>query len=540
MSDSGGGPEPGPSQGSKPTKEQEAKAPDSITDTGIGSKQVSDIVDNLEMTTDENGVTTFSGDVKSITDSDPWTEFDPSNPELQTGHYVPIQFPKDCAGKTVKLTGLTHTTEVVLTEDCLLIVRLEGVKNLKFTAEIDGVVYTFDLTGLVPVGEKAWDSSKEDYGRFGKKTDFLDNFNITWTEEKGEATGTIKYHEDIEGGKVFAGNHFPVPLAEWFSGVNKSVGILSPRIAKDKDWILSVKSLDTHVKVIYNELTVMDIDLSKMTLQSKDEPKPEPKPEPEPQKVGEQAISVVTGEDTMDDFITKADDLVNGINISWEETTGTVTGNLKFYEFTNGKFGGDLATGHYLPIQITGWDGKVIDVTTTSKKSVQDNRWIIRVDDVMKASKQIKIESEGTLIATLDLTSVVLDPAVGGQAIKVADQSAHFENMNEGDTTAKFIDPDVTISWTGNKGEVTGNVKDYTFTNGHFARKPNGHYLPIVIKNHDGETIKGTGSEGDEPQLIESNWIIRVDDFINGSKYAKLYANDVEIGELSFNGMTLN
>lgn len=476
------------------------------------------------MTTDENGVTTFSGDVKNITD--PWIEFDPSNSELQTGHYVPIQFPEECAHKKAKLTGLTHTTEVELDDDCILIVRLEGVKNLKFTAEIDGVLYTFDLTGLVPVGEKAWDAAKEDYGRFGKKADFLDNFKITWIDEEGQASGTIKYHEDIEGGKVFAGNHFPLPLSEWFSGVDKSVGILTMKTAKDKDWILTVKSLENHVKVVFNELTVMDIDLSNMTLQAK----------PEPPKVGEEALSVVTGEDTMDGYISKADDLVNGINISWAGTTGTVTGALKFYEFSNGIFNGDEATGHYLPVRIATWDGKTIDVTTDHKTSAIDPEWIIRVDKLMTAGKHIKFESEGTLIADLDLTAVTLEIASGEHAVVVASQE---EDMGSVQPASLLIKDDVKITWTGNKGAVTGTAHYYTFSNGHFEENPSGHFLPLIVKNHDGEPIKGTGSEGDTPMVIDPKWIIRVDDLASASKTAKLYANEVELAELDFKGMTL-
>lgn len=226
----------------------------------MGDKHVSDLIDDLALTVDGD-VVTFEGSLKNITK--PWTEYSKSN---NTGHFIPIKLPVVCQNEDVTLKGRTAGDRTVhVGEDLLLIVRLENLTGTTMTVEMNGKeLMELDFAGLIPTGEDAYDAAKEDFGRFGKKSQFVESLSIEWRGTKGIATGKLLKHEAI-GDKVAAGHHFPLSLSEWYDGVVKDVTVKNKNSVKDKDIICAIDDVKV-ITVEYNGKKVMELDLSGMTV----------------------------------------------------------------------------------------------------------------------------------------------------------------------------------------------------------------------------------------------------------------------------------
>lgn len=227
----------------------------------MGNKHVSDLTDDLALTLDGN-VVTFDGSLKNITK--PWTEFDKTN---NTGHFIPMQLPVICKNQDVTLKGRTGGDRTVhIGDDLLLILRLENLTGTTATLEMNGKqLMELDFAGLIPTGEDAYDAAKEDFGRYGKKSQYVDNLSIEWRGTKGTATGKLLKHEAIGDGKVAAGHHFPLSMSEWYDGVAKDVTVKNKKSIKDKDIICTID--DTKViEVEYNGKKVLELDLSGMVI----------------------------------------------------------------------------------------------------------------------------------------------------------------------------------------------------------------------------------------------------------------------------------
>ena len=226
----------------------------------LGDKKVSDLTDGLEISVDGDTVT-FEGSLKNITE--PWTEFDTVN---NTGHFIPIQLPDICKNQDVTLKGRTGGDKTVsIDDDLLLIVRLENLSGTTLTLVMGGEeLMVLDFTDLIPTGEDAYDAAKSDFGRFGKKDQFVEGLSITWDGIKGTATGTLKKHDAI-GDKVKAGHHFPLSMADWYDDVMKTVTVKNANTVPHKDIICAIDDVKT-ITVEYNGKTVLELDLSGMTI----------------------------------------------------------------------------------------------------------------------------------------------------------------------------------------------------------------------------------------------------------------------------------
>lgn len=240
------------------------------------------------------------------------------------------------------------------------------------------------------------------------------------------------------------------------------------------------------------------------------------------------------------------------VRMRWSEDACKIVGTLKFVGEPWTEYNPDGEnTGHFFVWQ---FDNKYAGTEVQlSANTVKEN--VIAIDS-FPSTATITLDSTCCLIQRienladgklhikladdveydLDFTETTLEPALGADAVVVAAQE---EDMDAVSPASALIADDVQITWRGIVGTVTGTVHWYKFTNGHFENKPTGHYLPVVVKNHDGEAIKGIGSASDEPSLVDPKWIIRVDDFITQSKTVKLYANDVQIAELDVRGLKL-
>lgn len=228
----------------------------------MGDKHTRDLIsDNVKMSVTGNTVK-VSGDVKTITKK--WTEFDKSG--NNTGHFFPMLLPTECVGQEVTLKGRTGSDRTVkVDQDRLLIVRLENLSGTTLTIEMGGkTLMEVDFTGVIPTGESARDPDKTDFGSYGKLEQFVSGLNIAWTGVKGKVTGELLKFAGNE--KVKEGHHFPLGMSAWYAdGVEK---MLNGKKVTDKDIIVAISSKDTPITVKYNGLTVMELDLSAMTLGS--------------------------------------------------------------------------------------------------------------------------------------------------------------------------------------------------------------------------------------------------------------------------------
>lgn len=233
---------------------------------------VEDLTDSLDLFVDGDNVT-FEGSLKSITD--PWTEYDKSN---NTGHFVPIQLPAICKGKEVTLKGRTGgDRKVMVDDDLFLVIRLENLSGTTMTVEMDDAeLMKLDFTALIPTGEAAYDATKTDFGRFGKRDEITEGFAIKWDGTKATVTGTLKkitaeLHEKYE--KLVVNKHYvPIGMSGWyFDGVPKQVGMDGSNLKSnpDKDFVFSVTEEDKTKlrKIVYNGETVVEIDLSGVTVE---------------------------------------------------------------------------------------------------------------------------------------------------------------------------------------------------------------------------------------------------------------------------------
>lgn len=236
------------------------KVPDSTQGLNIGDKRVSDLTDGLEISVDDE-VVTFSGSLKNVTKA--WTEFDKTN---NTGHFVPVKLPAVCRNKEITIKGRVGGDKTVrVDDDLLLITRLENLTGITSTIEMDGrTLMVLDFTPLVPTGEKAYDAEKSDFGRYGKKDQYVKNLSIVWDGVKGTATGELLNHGPIGDGKVAAGHHFPLSMANWYDNVAKDLTITSKKSVKDKDIICAIDKSKV-ITVEYNGVKVLELDLTDMT-----------------------------------------------------------------------------------------------------------------------------------------------------------------------------------------------------------------------------------------------------------------------------------
>lgn len=250
------------------TGPDDVSVPDSQGPTNLGTKTISDLAENLRFTKFGDTIEA-TGSLKTI--KDPWTEFDSGG--NNTGHFLPIKLPEKCKGKQVTCKGrVGGDRTVTIDDDLMLITRLENLTGTTITLEMDGATLaTIDISNLIPVGAAAYNAEKTDFGRFGKTDALTENFSIKWKGAKGKATGKIKYLDETARTNFTElkenGNYLPIGLSDWYGdGIPKKAGINNIDTKTAQDIVFKVTGTDKPVVVTYLGKTVMEIDLSGMTL----------------------------------------------------------------------------------------------------------------------------------------------------------------------------------------------------------------------------------------------------------------------------------
>lgn len=198
---------------------------------GLGEKTAKDLSENLKISV-EGTTVKLSGDLKNIKEK--WTEFDTKN---NTGHFFALQLPDACKDKDVTIKGRVGGDKVIhpTAEDMLLVQRLENMSGTVLTIEMDGkTLFTVDVTALIPVGEKAFDADKTNFGRYGSMELLTESLKIVWEGNKGTASGKLKYYK--EGAELLKspGNYFPLSLSDWYDGVPKEAFIKNKKTVTEK------------------------------------------------------------------------------------------------------------------------------------------------------------------------------------------------------------------------------------------------------------------------------------------------------------------
>lgn len=237
------------------------KVPPETQGLDLGKKTVGDLADDLKLSVDGDTVT-FTGSLKNITE--PWTEYSKTD---NTGHFIPLMLPAICKDEDITIKGrVGGDRKVHIGDDLLLVLRLENLTGTTAAVEMNDVeLIKLDFTSLIPTGEAAYDAAKEDFGRYGNKSQYVKNLSIVWDGIKGTATGELLKHVAIGDGKVPEGHHFPLSMSAWYDGIAKNVTIKSKKSIKDKDIICGVDEAKV-ISVEYNGVKVLELDLTGMTV----------------------------------------------------------------------------------------------------------------------------------------------------------------------------------------------------------------------------------------------------------------------------------
>lgn len=98
------------------------------------------------------------------------------------------------------------------------------------------------------------------------------------------------------------------------------------------------------------------------------------------------------------------------VAIEWTGTDGKVTGNFpKVSKFTGFSADATEQEGHYFCFEVDEqYEGQKVTVIGAKQKTAQDRKWVVRLDDLVKASKKLTVKVAGETIFTLDFTGAQL------------------------------------------------------------------------------------------------------------------------------------
>lgn len=206
--------------------------------------------------------------------------------DQQSGHYFPTAFTKANykklhVGGAVSGDGFTAGKEITPSaDDPYLVIRVENctdgnkISVFDFESKDEILKLDFNETTLAPpMGEKAVSVApqEKDFGDFGKVSEMIgDDVSIAWDGTTGKVTGNVKWYNGKT--KVTEGNRFPIVLDKWFKDNirNVSVYIKNPKtIQGETEWIIYLDGKDTPITIKDGETVIATLDLSGVTLATK-------------------------------------------------------------------------------------------------------------------------------------------------------------------------------------------------------------------------------------------------------------------------------
>lgn len=247
--------------------------------------------------------------------------------------------------------------------------------------------------------------------------------------------------------------------------------------------------------------------------------------------VGKDAVRVANQEENMD-MVEHASALIGSdVTIEWQEKVAKLKGKVHWYDFTGTEHFSSNPSGHFVPIIVSGYEGKEISVTRSDDvvTTLVDPKWVFRVEGFKDKSKKAKISVDGNLVAELDFSELTLEQPLGKYAVSIP------ENLNFGTEcgNANEMCKNAKIEWTGTEGSVTG-----TFYKENKAKK---FQCPIVINNYyKGKQI--TVHVTTDTTLDSLEWHNVLGDTEETAKAAKVTVKDGQtvLATLSFSKATFD
>lgn len=356
----------------------------------------------------------------------------------------------------------------------------------------------------------------------------------TKIDKSGNVIGTLKYIENMPGFGEGEnnGNYFPVLLDEKYEGQEITVkrdGVYRNK-STDLEWVLYVPSNDTKftfetqaatIDTKGGTTTILTLGFQKATLVA---------------PTGEKAVAIPDQERSFGRFGNTKDLIKEDVQITWAGTKGTVNGTVKFYTYQDTSiWGADHTSGHYLPFILDarlGHNG--VKVTAANSKTGTDCDWILRIDEVMKGTKKILIETlDGTEVADLDLTSLTLEEPFGQYAIEPFGKKTNFGRYGKAEM---FWDEAPSVTWDGINATMTGKLKYYT--GGAELLKNKGNYLPVVLNKwfEDNNRNVAVYIHNERHDQGVTDWIITVKDT---DTPLTVKDDEVEIAKINLSGLEL-
>lgn len=376
----------------------------------------------------------------------------------------------------------------------------------------------------------------------------IDNgVNISWDGTKGTVSGIVKYNEDMEdlfGPEQGTGHFFPIRFEDKYFGHTmlvtgrKDGDVEVTPTEEDPYLILRLENFGTSVparasyrsskvapaaaptdahpivKVKDTGVVVFDLDFSEADIP--DCP------------VGADAFK--EKDDYGEGFGKTSDFYEDGeVDILWDGTNAVVLGTLNYVNTKHHTGCEKLNFGtHYFAFSLVDWfKDKDIKVKVSNEKTVRDIDWVCSVDK----ARTITVKYGDTLIAEFDLSNVDFKSNVGEDVIRIAGQDEAIGDIIS--KSSDLISDNVYINWDGTNGTLWGNVHWHDFTSSeHFKKNPTGHFIPIVIENHDNDTFTVSGGTYGEVDVANPKWVIRVDDLTDKKVTFKVKNEGEQGGEL--------
>ena len=229
--------------------------------------------------------------------------------------------------------------------------------------------------------------------------------SISWSGTKGTVTGSVKYIENYgspyESGQQ-SGHFFPIKFADKY--LNKVITVGSQNGEGGKD--ITPTNADPYLVIRIENVTVSN-KISAIVKETKEE-------------VFELDFSSVTKNDCpvgeaafnkdktdYGGFGKNSDYYKNGsVDIVWNGTTATVTGELNYLKHSDSVAPKLSADGNYFAFSLVDWfKKKQITVTTGKDKTAQETDWVCTITDT---NKIVTVKYNDTLVAKFDLSKVTL------------------------------------------------------------------------------------------------------------------------------------
>lgn len=251
---------------------------------------------------------------------------------------------------------------------------------------------------------------------------------------------------------------------------------------------------------------------------------------------------IPTGEKAYDaektDFGTcgSVEGLTENLVMRWEGVKAKPTGRLRYIgDPERVQFSGLKSNGCYFPLSLSPWfEGTPHKVgfkehaETMNETTVKDIACAVTTQYAT-----IKVTFLDVTVLEINLRSMLLEPCVGRHAVSIASAETMMDYVSAGE----LIDGEMSIDWDKTSGTVHGKLKKHKMDAQHF-QGAEGHFLPLVVSNYDGQTIEYVGIGGMSVKAEDTKCIIQADG-ASAQKKAKVRVGTTLLAELDLSQLEM-